>query len=105
VRNPADQFAFLDENPNSIMQTCFYLDRDRDFFDSLPASYHNDSGILSFVDGHVEAHRWLDPQTRRPLTTNWQWFNGNHFWGITTRSTDARWLHSKSAPLDFRWSL
>jgi type II secretory pathway pseudopilin PulG len=103
VRNPARQFAFLDENPNSILLTQFYLDQDPAVFDSLPASYHNDSGLLSFVDGHVEAHRWLDPATRRPLTTNWQVFNGNSMWGTRTRSADARWLHSNSAPAEFGW--
>jgi len=32
----------------------------------IPASYHNKAGVDTFADGHVEAHRWLDPRTIHP---------------------------------------
>ena len=34
-----------------------------DGFFHYPATHHNRSGIVSFADGHAEAHRWLDPRT------------------------------------------
>jgi prepilin-type N-terminal cleavage/methylation domain-containing protein/prepilin-type processing-associated H-X9-DG protein len=33
----------------------------------VPGSYHNNSGSLSFVDGHSEIKRWTDPRTIPPL--------------------------------------
>ena len=35
-----------------------------------PASYHNRAGGLSFVDGHAEIKRWLDPRTTPPIRKN-----------------------------------
>jgi prepilin-type N-terminal cleavage/methylation domain-containing protein len=39
---------------------------------SLPASHHNGSGVLSFSDGHVEAHKWLDGRSLVPVKRVWQ---------------------------------
>ncbi len=32
-----------------------------------PASRHNGSGVVSFSDGHVEAHKWVDGRTIVPV--------------------------------------
>jgi prepilin-type processing-associated H-X9-DG protein len=32
-----------------------------------PADYHNGAANVSFADGHVERHRWLEPTTLVPL--------------------------------------
>jgi prepilin-type processing-associated H-X9-DG protein len=102
---PAEQFAFLDENPNSILSTEFVLDYYLYRFDSLPASYHNGSSVISFADGHVETHRWLDPRTKRPLTPVWVIWGGNAFWGTYTDEygPDTDWLYSRSARSDGWW--
>ncbi len=34
---------------------------------NLPASRHNGSGAISFSDGHVETHKWLDGRTIVPV--------------------------------------
>jgi len=39
---------------------------------SLPASRHNGSGVISFSDAHVEAHKWLDGRTLVPVKRVWQ---------------------------------
>jgi hypothetical protein len=95
---PDRQFAFLDENPNSILDTDFWVDGlfGLDILDSIPASYHNGSGCLSFMDGHVEAHRWLDPKTKMPLNPKWI-CNDLLLHGTLTQSSDALWLHARSA--------
>jgi prepilin-type processing-associated H-X9-DG protein len=99
---PANQFAFLDENPNNIILTELILDSYLYRFDSLPASCHNGSSAISFVDGHVETHRWRDARTMLPLDPIWtDRQDGNTFWGTHTDeqdSPDPLWLHSKSAP-------
>lgn len=35
-------------------------------FWSMPGSYHNGAGGVSFADGHVEIKRWVDPRTKPP---------------------------------------
>jgi len=37
------------------------------FVIDFPASYHHRAGGVSFVDGHAEIHRWVDPRTMPPL--------------------------------------
>jgi prepilin-type N-terminal cleavage/methylation domain-containing protein/prepilin-type processing-associated H-X9-DG protein len=75
---PALCFVFLDEREDSIMDSHFCLHPDG-FLDNKPAlyrlvgypgSYHNGVGNISFADGHVEAHKWLDPRTQPPLVPN-----------------------------------
>ena len=34
----------------------------------FPASRHNRGAMLSFVDGHVEQHKWKDKRTLEPVT-------------------------------------
>ena len=34
----------------------------------LPASRHSGGAMLSFVDGHVEQHKWKDKRTPQPVT-------------------------------------
>ena len=34
---------------------------------NLPGSYHNGAVNLSFADGHLESHRWVVPETVRPV--------------------------------------
>ncbi|HUR45834.1 MAG TPA: prepilin-type N-terminal cleavage/methylation domain-containing protein [Candidatus Saccharimonadales bacterium] len=66
IPNPTDIYVFLDEHPDTINDG-FFMNRWDDFrWGNLPASYHNGAANLSFADGHVEAHRWLLADTRRP---------------------------------------
>jgi prepilin-type processing-associated H-X9-DG protein len=36
-------------------------------WDRLPAARHNGRGVLSFSDGHVEQHKWVDSRTLIPV--------------------------------------
>jgi prepilin-type N-terminal cleavage/methylation domain-containing protein/prepilin-type processing-associated H-X9-DG protein len=102
---PAGQFAFLDENPNSLFVTTFFVDSCLYGFWNLPGSYHKGSCPISFVDGHVETHRWVDPRTRLPLTPIWKGWGGNLFSTETVERNgpDPLWLHSKTAPIPGGW--
>ncbi len=58
VLNPSQIFVFVDEHPDTINDG-FFMNRLEEYnWGNLPASYHNGAGTLSFVDGHVEGHRW-----------------------------------------------
>ncbi len=61
-----------------------------------PASYHSDSGTLSFADGHSETRRWIDPRTRPPLVKDdWLMLNDE----ITPNNPDIRWLQERATRL------
>ena len=97
---PAQTFVFIDEHPDSIndpvleqyMPAASVWPAATQWCD-LPASYHVGAGCLSFADGHVEAHKWLDANTRLPVQTG-------TFTGVGTSTHDNAWLVARaSAPL------
>jgi prepilin-type processing-associated H-X9-DG protein len=71
---PSSTLLFWDEREDAINWGNFYVDMtgfpDKPnltmFNGDMPASYHNRAGGLSFVDGHAEIKRWLDPRTKPP---------------------------------------
>jgi prepilin-type N-terminal cleavage/methylation domain-containing protein/prepilin-type processing-associated H-X9-DG protein len=97
IRNPAGIFVMLDERNDTINDTAFCVDMSNTgnvdgtgtsnpyWMIDYPASYHNGSGRLSFVDGHVEAHRWLEPTTLVPLGQA----QATH---TSAMDQDAKWL-------------
>ena len=71
---PANAYVMIDEHPDSINFGDFAVAMNDGAPDSavmmidVPASYHNGAAGISFADGHVEIHRWLDARTRPPIT-------------------------------------
>jgi prepilin-type N-terminal cleavage/methylation domain-containing protein/prepilin-type processing-associated H-X9-DG protein len=72
IGSPA--WVFIEEHEDTILDGCFWFfsyDQDADparyGWGQVPASRHSRSGILSFSDGHVEQHRWVDPLTFLPV--------------------------------------
>jgi len=74
---PAMTFVFLDEHPDGINDGLFGMHLPASpptgtwpaqTWDDVPASYHNGAGGLSFADGHAEIRKWLDPETRAPIS-------------------------------------
>lgn len=65
-RRPAQVFVFIDAEPASICYTPFEIPQsDTSAFFSLPGSLHDrKTGVLSFADGHAEAHPWKKPILR-----------------------------------------
>ena len=66
IPNPTMIYVFLDEHPDTINDG-FFMNRWEDYrWGNLPASYHNGAANLSFADGHLESHRWVVADTRKP---------------------------------------
>jgi prepilin-type N-terminal cleavage/methylation domain-containing protein/prepilin-type processing-associated H-X9-DG protein len=69
---PSRAFVFIDEHPDSLNYGDLAvamndgLPPQRIHIIDYPASTHNGSGGLSFADGHVEIHKWLDSRTKPP---------------------------------------
>ena len=70
---PANLFVHLDEQGDSINDASFVTDVGTSLADNpgqwedLPASYHNNSGVFNFADGHGEIHKWLVASTCLPV--------------------------------------
>jgi len=68
IRDPAKTWVFIDEREDSINDGYFAVDMTARYtIIDYPATYHNGSGTISFADGHVETHRWLEGTTSPPL--------------------------------------
>jgi prepilin-type N-terminal cleavage/methylation domain-containing protein len=72
ITNPARAATFIDENEKSIQQAAFGINAPNHLtlfgtalwtWISFPATRHQNSGLLSFADGHAEQWRWLEPNT------------------------------------------
>jgi prepilin-type processing-associated H-X9-DG protein len=78
MRQPSQEFVFLDENEDSINDGWFalsmagYQPAGPNKMINWPAYYHNRAAGFAFADGHSEIHRWLDQRTMplvRDVTT------------------------------------
>ncbi len=71
---PVNTWIFLDEREDSMNDGEFvvgmtgYPDNPRDWkIVDYPACYHNGAAGFSFVDGHSEIKKWVDPRTKPVL--------------------------------------
>jgi prepilin-type N-terminal cleavage/methylation domain-containing protein/prepilin-type processing-associated H-X9-DG protein len=90
----ANTWVFIDENPNSINDGCFYAGFPgyANWVD-CPASYHGGSCGIAFVDGHVVMHKWTDPILLSALTKWTSYTAGN------TAYPDLNYLETASTRL------
>ncbi len=110
---PAQCFVFLDEREDTL-DTSFFLvftggvppppapaeplNPGGFGLTDYPGSYHNGAGNLSFGDGHVEAHKWVDPRTRPPLVIDTGLDRSGGFADGTPseNNPDVQWLIDRS---------
>jgi prepilin-type N-terminal cleavage/methylation domain-containing protein/prepilin-type processing-associated H-X9-DG protein len=67
---PVRAWVTVDEHPDSINDGCFFVNlipSAHEWVD-LPANYHNGACGFSFADGHSEIKKWLENETKRPIT-------------------------------------
>jgi len=85
---PADLFVFMEIHPDSICRPFYGIIMSSSTFYHVPATHHGQRSSVSFGDGHVESHRWLDPRTYNPPRTL-DWHGHNY---ATPNSKDVLWL-------------
>jgi prepilin-type processing-associated H-X9-DG protein len=98
---PSGTFLFLDEREDAINVRNFAVDMDGfpnqpeslTLLD-MPASYHNQTGGISFVDGHAEIKRWQDPRTTPPLDS------GNASIKPSPNNQDIIWLQQRATRMN-----
>jgi prepilin-type processing-associated H-X9-DG protein len=74
---PSLMFVFIDEHEESIDDGHFLVWSNPDKrWVNLPAGRHNQSGVLSFADGHTEVWHWLAAKKFNPRESYWKYANG-----------------------------
>ena len=91
ISKPSNFFTFVDERADTIDDGSLSIDMMDTGANAchvnVPACYHNKGGNLTFVDGHAEYHKWLDPRTTPPLSATqlvWEFSSPNN--------VDVAWL-------------
>ncbi len=96
---PSNLFLFQDLNPQSLCTPAFIVlmpSVGTDQFFHLPATHHNrGSGVVSFADGHAEAHSWRDPKV---FSTASLGVRINHDLR-SPKSQDLAWLQERTTVL------
>jgi prepilin-type N-terminal cleavage/methylation domain-containing protein/prepilin-type processing-associated H-X9-DG protein len=70
--SPAQIFSFLDVAPGFICHSAFVVAEESSLYYHLPSAQHDNSGVVTFADGHIESHRWVEEKTvRKARTTEW----------------------------------
>jgi hypothetical protein len=65
----AELLVFIDVHEDSLTSSIFNIDGLGDIqrWSHLPGSRHAKSGVISYIDGHAEIHRWRDERTLVPV--------------------------------------
>jgi prepilin-type N-terminal cleavage/methylation domain-containing protein/prepilin-type processing-associated H-X9-DG protein len=105
---PTQTWLFLDEREDCINWGNYLTDMAGDsppapaideFYEDMPAFYHNGCAMFSYADGHAALQRWMDSRTMPPLTPPGSLdksqgaINGPAANGyLVPRDVDVRWL-------------
>jgi prepilin-type N-terminal cleavage/methylation domain-containing protein/prepilin-type processing-associated H-X9-DG protein len=90
VTEPSRFFTFQDVYAKSICTPFFGVamwDVSDNSFYNYPFIDHNKGGVVSFADGHVEWHRWLDPRTLSPTSIDFHAHSDS-----SPNNPDIEWL-------------
>ncbi len=96
--SPSKAWVFIDEREESIDDGFFLVFLSQKFgaanqWGNLPAIYHNAAAGLSFVDGHSEIRKWLDPATRSKIP------QGQRPAGAYMAPRDVPWIQARTSAL------
>jgi prepilin-type processing-associated H-X9-DG protein len=97
VLPPTMAMVFIEENPASINDGYWIQDltKTTTWIDS-PAHYHNNSGSMSFSDGHAESRKWTDGNVLNDS------FGGqNGFAASPSTGPDLPWVQARCTVLVF----
>ncbi len=89
---PSETYVFLDEHPDTLNDGFFMNRWAEEKWGNLPANYHDSGANLSFADGHIERHRWVEESTLKP---NIRGGSGGVF--SAPGSKDYEWLRDRSS--------
>lgn len=92
VANPANAFTFMDAEPISICFTPMIVPPMNGRFYQAPGAMHDGKGAaVSFADGHVEKHNWVQPNNRKMTVSNL-----DPHANVLTAAQDVRWIRARA---------
>jgi len=91
---PRGIFLFADVFPESICWPYFGVQMERDIFFNYPGVSHNRGCEISFGDGHVEYHKWLDNRTIEAKSRDYHRHNDP-----SVGNRDLVWLRQRTSVL------
>ncbi len=89
--NSSQLFTFVDGASQNLCLPAFVLYMNSLFY-HRPTAEHDNGGVFAFADGHVEAHRWRDPETIAAARNGGTAGDGGHFLFSSSGNTDVLWL-------------
>jgi prepilin-type N-terminal cleavage/methylation domain-containing protein/prepilin-type processing-associated H-X9-DG protein len=92
---PTERFLFIDGNPQSICTPAFGVDYSAETFLHFPSTFHNMRAVVSFADGHAEAHKWLDKRTKTTLPAGSVSYVTHYT--ASPGNVDVRWLQAHAS--------
>ena len=95
--SPSERWVFVDEHPDSINNGYFTVLLDQNFWEDLPASYHDGACGFAFADGHSVIKKWLSPAAKKPIRydNSFAWRDGPI---PVAQRPDHDWLKERTAP-------
>ncbi|HEY3914627.1 MAG TPA: prepilin-type N-terminal cleavage/methylation domain-containing protein [Verrucomicrobiae bacterium] len=92
---PAQSWLLFDENPMSLDDEIMYADplatNGTGEFTEFPSTLHNNSGTVSYCDGHAEVHKWFNAKTLVPVVPGDVYQNQT-----VTGDQDLAWLAQRT---------
>ena len=96
LMKPDNIFVFMDVLPGSVCFPAFVVYMPpRNIMFHCPSSQHGGGGSVSFADGHVEVHRWLDPRTRPAPDLDGNVMHST----LCAGSVDMAWIRARTTVL------
>lgn len=97
---PANTWMFCNENMYSLNDGYLEMQLDSPAYPDVPAAYDDNGNIFSFMDGHVEYHKWLYTAGSGPLSCPYAYgkTGGGAAWPSGgTQDVDWIWLRLHTA--------
>ncbi len=91
--SPSDVLVFVDERDDSVDDGNFGIDMTGNQLVNYPSSAHRSSSPLTFVDGHVESHRWLTSDVLIPQEIGQETVK-QQFTAVSAGNPDLGWLRA-----------
>jgi prepilin-type N-terminal cleavage/methylation domain-containing protein len=94
VTSPSEIFTFLDVAPRFLCHAGFVVIEETSVYYHIPSAQHQNIGVVTFADGHVEGHRWVETETILESKSA-EWLS-NHFF-IRPGNRDLKWLQEHAS--------
>ena len=95
IANPSDTWVLIEEREDSINDGYFAVLMESQYsIVDTPGNYHDNGAVLSFADGHVEWHKWLEPSTTPPLRPGYHL--SNVAFPTSAHDRDMKWLTERT---------